>query len=157
MAFSVELQPAMNFSKWVLVLGIVFVAAGIALFIFAYLYHQKNTVPEENRRQKPTGRQARNIRQESLDKLTVLRRKVKNNEISVRDAYQQLSEILRDFSGNVSGWIVEQMTLEELKYFKLTKVASLIQEYYEPEFAEKTQADALKSIDRTRKVIRSWR
>lgn len=86
-----------------------------------------------------------------------LQDKVKASKISNRDAYYELSKILRNFIFEVTGIDVTKVSLMEAKYYNMPMLYMLMEEYYIPEFAFFFYGNILNSIDKTRKVILEWK
>ena len=91
-----------------------------------------------------------------LGKLSDLENRLRSGEIKFRPAYQELSVTIRDFVKDISGIDLTQSTLSELKLKNVPVVSSLIETYYEPEFAVETDDDVFKAINDARMVIGRW-
>lgn len=96
------------------------------------------------------------IKQKYINELYKMERLLNENAMSIREAYQSLSVIIRYFVYEVTGIEVLNYTLKEIKKVNMPELYELIQEYYVPEFAEKSTGDAQSSIEKTRKVIEKW-
>ena len=90
------------------------------------------------------------------EKLSDLERRLRGGEITFRPAYQELSVTIRDFVKDISGIDLTKCTLSELKLKNVPVVSSLIETYYEPEFAVETDDDVYKAIFDARTVIERW-
>ena len=81
----------------------------------------------------------------------------KNNTISKRKVFNILSNIMRRFVLEVTNIDVLKYSLEEIKVLNIPSLTSLVAEYYEPEFSEKSNGDPIASINRTKEVIQKWK
>ena len=91
-----------------------------------------------------------------LGKLSELESRLRSGEIEFRPAYQELSVTIRDFVKDISGIDLTKSTLSELRLKNVPVVSSLIETYYEPEFAVETDDDVYKAICDARMVIERW-
>lgn len=96
------------------------------------------------------------IKRKYLEVIDKLYTGVESKQINTKDAFQELSAIIRDFIKEVSGVDVTKCTLSEIKKRNIPKIANIISEYYEPEFAFETDDDSLKAIKKAKKVIEQW-
>ncbi len=76
--------------------------------------------------------------------------------ITVRDAYQRMSVVIRLFVYEATKIRVQDCTLSEIRALNMPALTQLVAEYYEPEFAEYTMANIKQSIFKTRRVIETW-
>ena len=70
------------------------------------------------------------IQKKYIKKLDELRNELKKEKISIREAYQNLSEIVRYFVYEVTDIEVQNYTLKEIKKLNMPKLYNLIKEYY---------------------------
>lgn len=96
------------------------------------------------------------IKNKYLKKLDDVEYRIDNNKISIRTAYQNTSNIIRNFVHEVSGIKVQNYTLQEIEQLKMPVLYELVKEYYKPEFAEQSVGDIKNSMEKTRKVIEKW-
>ncbi len=96
------------------------------------------------------------IKQKYLIKINDLINKLNSNKITSRKAYQNLSQIIRDFVYEATNIKVQNYTLSDIKKLKLPVLYNLIKEYYDPEFAKISKGNILSSIEKTRKEIEKW-
>lgn len=78
---------------------------------------------------------------------------------SVKQGYQELSQIYRNFIEEYTGLEVTNKTLSELKEMGKPVIADIIEIYYAPEFDNRTygKEDFIDAIDRTSEAIRQWK
>lgn len=92
----------------------------------------------------------------ALKQLEKLRIDIENNHIDNRDAYLQLSNIIRKFIEKTTGINVLSLSKEEIKDLDMEELSLLMEEYYPPEFAKDSRGNILDSINRTTEVIKRW-
>ena len=80
-------------------------------------------------------------------------------QIEKREAYQDLSMLIREFVRDATGIHVENYTVKEIKSLGIRRLDMLMDEYYLPEFADEFRAkhkDFSTSCNTALGVIRSW-
>ncbi len=88
--------------------------------------------------------------------LTTIARKHSKQQITDREAYQELSIAIRHFVHDVSGIKVQNYTLEEIKKTNMPDLYYLIAECYMPEFSAEEKSNVYETIDKARRVIERW-
>ena len=96
------------------------------------------------------------IKQKYIKILIDLEKKLDNNNISIREAYQKLSSTIRYFVYEVTNIKVQNYTLQDIKKLDMPILYEWVEEYYVPEFSEKSIGNIKLSIEKTRKVIEKW-
>ena len=158
MKTSVELQDPFSYMLIWLILAVIILAA----FVFTQVYFRKKLREEL--------RKAKKIRLKKISEATLEGKKrkyitelefiemdLRNNKIDKREAYLRMSKTIRMFVHDVTGINVQKYTLMEIKRVNIPQLTQLVREYYEPEFALRSSADAATSIYRTRNTIIYWR
>lgn len=153
MQTSVSMQPSFSYLTLYIEIFLIIILAIIIWWHFKKKENGPKPVIEVTREKK----NIKEIKIKYLRKLLSLERKIEKNEITIRKAYQGLSNIIRYFVHDVTGIKVQNCTLEDIKKLNMPKLYALIKEYYRPEFAEKSLGDVKSSIEKTRKVIRKWK
>lgn len=92
-----------------------------------------------------------NIKHKYIKKIDNLKRKVNNEKIKAREAYQTLSAIIRHFVYEMTKIKVQNYTLEEIKRLDMQELYELVEEYYEPEFAVEAKRSDIRKFDRKNK------
>lgn len=80
-----------------------------------------------------------NIKHKYIKKIDDLKRKLDNEKIENRGAYQSLSAIIRHFVYEITNVKVQNYSLEEIKKLDLKELSKLVEEYYVPEFESKSK------------------
>lgn len=154
MQISVNLQEPFSYSIYpIIIVSALFVA------VCVYLYIMKEVKQEEieNVEIKPIKPKSLNhIKHKYLKKIQVIETKLESGKITIRTAYQGLSLIIRYFVYEVTNIKVQNYTLKDIEKLKMPILSELIQEYYAPEFAEKSLGNIKSSLEKTRKVIEKW-
>lgn len=154
MQTSVKLQETFSYSIFVIV-AILFLI--LAFTIYILIKNKKKQRKINTVEIKEVSKDKKElIQQKYLNELEKLENKIKQNEITLRQVYQKLSNIIRHFVYEVTGIKVQNYTLEEIEKINMTMLHELIKEYYAPEFAKKSLGDAKSSVEKTRKVIEKW-
>ncbi len=91
-----------------------------------------------------------------LNRLNELLRKVKEQSITNRLAYQELSKLIREFTYEMTSIKVQNYTLSDIEKINMPILYELVKEYYDPEFSKLSQGNIVASLEKTRKVMESW-
>ncbi|MEE0955452.1 MAG: hypothetical protein U0L49_06490 [Eubacterium sp.] len=67
-----------------------------------------------------------------------------------------MSETLRKFVEGATGIKVTVLTRGEIRPLGITSLTRLVEQYYEPEFAEKAMGNIGNSFKETKELIRKW-
>lgn len=156
---SVDLQDPFSYMILpIIILVVVIVVAIIGLLIFEYFKRKKlgiKTVKEP----KPVVFKPKNkeeLQKEYLAKIDKVLNAYQSGKMDVRTAHQELSAIVRMFVHEMTGINAQNFSLLELKAHDIFKVSDLIEEFYAPEFALRTDKDTMNSIQDARTVIQTW-
>jgi len=152
MQVSVKLQE--SFSYPILPIIIIILLLTIVTIYIIRKKQEKKYIPviKENKDIKDIG----TIKQKYIKQLEMIKSKLESNKISIRRAYQDMSEIIRYFVYEVTNIKVQYCTLKDIEELDMPILYELIQEYYVPEFSEKSLGDIEASLEKTRKVIEKW-
>ncbi len=154
MQTSVNLQETFNYSLLPL---IVIIILAILFFYLSRRNKKKEVVegvkviPEKNIKNIPV------IKGKYLDQLESIEYKYSNNAISIREAYQAISQTVRMFVFEITDITTQNYSLAEIKKLNIPHIYELIEEYYEPEFASKSEGDFASSVNKARGVINKWK
>ena len=158
MKTSVELQAPFQYMILWLILAVLFMAGVI---IAQVLLRKKLGDRLKKAKQIKLKRIAEStlegLKKKYIGELTCIEMDLRNQKITVRQAYQKMSICIRLFVHDVTGIKVQKYTLSEIKKVNMPQLTNLVREYYEPEFALESRTDVMGSVQRTRAVIESWR
>lgn len=159
MPVSVNLQKMFSYSLLLFVVILVITLIIVVVALVAYFSSRKK--PEkpvhEKMVQTPqpvTGKGQ--FRQKYLSQLDSLENSCRNQEITVREAYQHLSWIVRNFVYEMTGKRVQYATLEELKGLGMPALYEMIKACYVQEFSPESTCNVYDALHRARKVIQEW-
>ena len=160
MQTSIDLQKLYNYSVWPLLLVFfIFAIMTIILIVVLLRKNKKKTVvkkpvvkeiPEKNIKNIPV------IKNKYIKKLNEIENKYKSEKIDLRKAYQEISETVRLFVFEVTDVTTQNFSLSEIKKANIPGLYELIEEYYEPEFAEKSVGDFDDAINKARRIVSEW-
>lgn len=155
MQITVELQDAFSYVPLLL-----FFLAAIAGVLLILLWPKKKaTAPSKPQPVKPQLVPPQNLAslKHKYDSLLVeLFEKRSKNKLSDREAFQELSKIVRNFAFATTGIRVQNYTLSEIKAANLPRLYELIAECYVPEFAKENNDNIYEAINKARKVVGEW-
>ena len=154
MPITVELQDMHSYSLIMPAIVAVFVAASIAIALVIIIKRNRKE-PVRPKVEMPVVNPV-NLKQKYVGLLINLEKKCRDNHISNRKAYQELSRITRHFVYESTGVKVHNYTLHEIEKTNITSLHGVIRECYVPEFAIDKNGDIYGSITRARKVIEEW-
>ena len=163
MVTTVELQNPMEYSLWVSIIAGLLIIIAVAFFIYFIIRlilknnkkaEKKSAVPVTSR---PIA--APLLKDKYIRRVQDIKKRYMGKTIGIRDGYQELSAVIREFVHEETGINVESLTAAEIKAKGIGKLDRLMEEYYVPEFAEDEKIigkDLPRSCDTAEEVIRSW-
>ena len=165
MVTTVKLQDPFEYSWWVTLIAVVMGAIAITAIVF-FLIKLFSALRKKKEVKRPAARKIvmtpemiYRVKTQYIGRVQSLLGNYDQNRIEKREAYQQLSAIIREFVHEVTGINVENFTIKEVKAFGIKKLDVLMEEYYVPEFAEDEKAqdkDFTQSCNRAMGVIKAW-
>lgn len=158
MEVSVELQSKYSYVIWP-VIAFLSVAVGVVLvLVIMHLLanRKKKPVDIEQAWRALSEQEKYALKVKYFSMLDELYAKVAGGQISIRACYQALSRLVREFVAEITGIKVNRCTLSDIKRMNMPMLASLIEEYYEVEFAKVSVGNAEDAIARTKRVIELW-
>lgn len=150
----VELQDMYSYSFIMMAVAAVFVLIPIVVLFVVLIKRMKKIKIKPIKKMTVENRE--NIKQKYLGQLDRLEKHCREQKISNRKAYQELSKITRHFVYQATGIRVHNYTLQEIKETNFAELYSVISECYTPEFALDKNGDIYGSIIKARKVIEGW-
>lgn len=156
--FTVELQDALSFSLLQPVLAALLLGGAVFAVVYTFRKYRKIVPPKPAavKVTRPAGARVEEIRKQYLERIHKLRSHVAGGSVPFRTGYQELSKIIRMFVHEMTGIEVHNYAFSEIEMVGIPQLTALVKEYYEPEFAERSEADIMASMDRTEGVIRAW-
>ena len=155
MRTSVKLQDPFSYSL------IPIIILGLLIIILFGIWLYKRRKPKVKKAEEIVIKKApkenlAGIKAKYLKKIDEVEKKLKEDKIKLRGAYQELSSIIRFFTFEVTGIKVQNYTLQDIESLNMPELTELIQEYYAPEFAQISKGNIEVSLAKTRKVIEKW-
>ncbi len=155
MQTSIKLQELFTYSLLPLI-----VFSFLIIILTVYLIYSRKNKKETNFKiEKITEKNKKNmqsIEEKYLKQLDEIESKYKNKKITLRKSYQSISETIRLFVFEVTDIKTQNYSLSEIKTLNMPTLYELIKEYYEPEFASRSEGDFETSINNARRVIKQW-
>lgn len=91
-----------------------------------------------------------------VSRLETLKVACQAGQVDNHVAHEEISKVARSFVHEATGVDVRDWTLEEIRRSPYASLTALIDICYEPEFAEHSNTDPLRSIEHAKAVIWSW-
>lgn len=159
--FSIQLQDPFSYAIWpVIVLGLLVLYTVVAFLTLHFLGkpHKEKQVKkqdfEKTTESKSSDKNA--VKKMYMDKLNALEKSFANGDMEIRQAYQMLSQIMREFAYEMTGEPVHKLTLSDMKELNMPVLEELIAGYYSPEFANHSEGDVLAAITKAKRVVEEW-
>ena len=157
MKISVDLQEPFAYLPVWIILGLALVASALLAFFIARKKLKAALQDEKKlkvKKVRPEG--LPRLKQKYVGMLDKITWEYHNGQINSREAYQRMSKVIRLFVHRATGVRVQNCTLSEIRALGMPQLSALVEEYYEPEFARNSAADAAYSIQNTRRTIELW-
>ncbi len=158
METSVGLQEPFSYELWPVVVSFLFVLFIIVFFVVSFVMKKmKNgangNVPVVQYR---NPNRIAYIKSKYLKEISKIENDYEHNKISVRTAYQKMSKCIRKFVHEMTGIRVHNYTLQDIKALNMPLLEELIEEYYAPEFAKRSEGNTKSSLEKTKRAIERW-
>lgn len=95
------------------------------------------------------------IKSKYLLKLKLLESKIIKKTISNKEAYKNLSLIIRNYYYDYKNIKIQNYTLNDIKALNLFELTKLIEECYENEFNSISKGNIIKSLEKARSMIKN--
>ena len=156
--FTVPLQELFSYKLIWLITGLILIAVSALVFSFFYARWRKLKRLAESglTLKKPAPLAVPVARIKYMRQLNRLEKALGEGAIEERVAYQELSRIIRMFTHDVTHIDVQNFSYSEISAQNIPQLTELVREYYEPEFAERSNANFEKSLKDTLEIIKKW-
>ena len=150
------MQPELMMSYiWLILGGVVFIIS-VGFFVTLFRYRLRKRV-KKYREPKPAKKPAPEyIRDHALKQIDKCIYDLSHGRADIRESYQNMSTIMRTFVSDITGKDVTTHTLYELKASGDARLSELIEKWYAPEFAMKTQADFMNDAEQAKHAVKRW-
>lgn len=159
MDISVGIQDAYSYATWPM-----FLMVGFIVFIIFALVGVQLIKKFLKKRPKPAPKPVKEapvnllqLKAKCIADLDAISIDLVHDRITLREAYQRTSVRVRQFVHDATKIDVQNFTLAEIHKLYIPSLEELIKEYYSPEFAWKSNADFADSMQRTKRLIETWK
>ena len=159
MQTSVDLQDPFSYSTLpIIILASVVIVSLIALITVILIRKRMKAPVKVKKEEIPVFRlkSKESAQKEYLAKIAVVEQQYNSGAMDARAAHQELSAIVRMFVHDLTGINAQNFSLNELKAHNIYQISSLIENFYAPEFAERSEKETAQSIQEAREVILRW-
>ena len=150
MQVKTELRPSFSYSFIHIIIVIIFM---ILIFILIKYLKKKEG---QKKIIIPNQKDLMTIKKNYLLKIQKLSNDFNEKKISSRQAYQSLSNIIRNFIYETTNIKVQNYTLKDIEMINMPILYELVNDYYDPEFSKISKGNITDSIEKTRMVIEKW-
>lgn len=157
MQTSVKLQNPFSYSIYSIILLFIILIIVLGLYFYFYKKKKNRILLETVEIKKLNEKNIESIKNEYIEKINIISKKIDNKEINNRKAYQELSSIIRLFVYEVTNLKVQNYTLRDIKNLNMPILYELVKEYYVPEFSKNSMGNIKASLEKTRGVIEKWK
>lgn len=158
MPITVELQDMFSYSIIPIIIWALVLTIGIVWIIFHFVkkYRRKPKAAAPTPIHPVITVSPEQIKEKYLGIINDLEAKFQSGNMSNRNAYQELSRIIRNFVYEITGIKVHHNTLHEIKGLNMPNLYAVVKECYEPEFSVDKDGYIYGTINKARTVIREW-
>lgn len=153
MQVTTDLRPMFSYS---LIPIIVIVFLLIVILVLMLIKHKKKKLVKNIDIIIPSKKDVNAIKRIYLLKIDNLSTDFNAKKINNRQAYQNLSSLIRNFIYETTNIKVQNYTLSDIEKINMPILFELVSEYYDPEFSQISKGSITASIEKTRKVIEKW-
>ena len=161
METTINLRRLFDFSQLpIIITGAVLAALTIAIvlmFLYSLLkdYRKK---PRQVIEEKPVfvKPDMSKLKTEYLALLDGIEAKFNQDPTKIRPAYEGMSRVVRDFVYRATGTEVYKFALYEICQTEYRDLASLVGEYYQPEFDKISEGDVRDALQKSRRLVSEW-
>ena len=161
METTIKLRRLFDFSQLpILITGAVLAAITIAIilmFLYSLLKDYKRK-PKEVIEEKPVfvKPDMSQLKADYLSLLDGIEAKFNEDPTKIRPAYEGMSRVVRDFVFRATGTEVDKFALYEICQTEFSDLASLVGEYYQPEFDKISEGDVRDALQKSRRLVSEW-
>jgi hypothetical protein len=162
METTIKLRRLFDFSQLpIIITGAVLAAVTVAIILmilYSLLKDLKKKAPKEVIEQKPVfvKPDMAKLKAEYLALLDGIEAKFNQDPTKIRPAYEGMSRVVRDFVFRATGTEVDKFALYEIYQTEFKDLASLVSEYYQPEFDKISEGDVRTHLEKSRRLVSEW-
>ena len=150
-----EFFPPVQYQPWWGLLGFLIIVAVIGWWVFVFLSTRKSRVPQPPAA--PRGPGVETIRKRYLGLIDETRAAYAKGELPDREAYHQLSMLLRSYVEEREGTRTVTMTLKDLRMTQLTPLSEAVARLYPGAFSPDSHGTVAQAVDEARGLVTSWK
>lgn len=161
METTINLRRLFDFSQLpIIITGAVLAALTVAiiLMILYSLLKDYKKKPRQVTEEKPVfvKPDMTKLKTEYLSLLDGIEAKFNEDPTKIRPAYEGMSRVVRDFVFRATGTEVDKFALYEICQTEYRDLASLVGEYYQPEFDKISEGDVRDALQKSRRLVSEW-
>lgn len=157
MPITVKLQDMFSYSFLLVAIAVVLAAIIGVAGLLVFLLKKKGKQPEKAE-PSPVGKpvSGNQVKEKYYAVINDLETECRKGRVSNREAYQELSRIVRHFVYEMTGIKVHHNTLDEIKKLNMPGIYAVIEECYAPEFSVDKDGNIYDTMNKARMVIKEW-
>jgi hypothetical protein len=152
-----EFFPPVQYQPWWGLLGFLLLAVVVAWWIFVFASTRRSRVPAPPSTAAPRGPGVETIRRRYLGLIDETRAAHAKGDLHDREAYHQLSMLLRSYVEEREGTRTVTMTLKDLRATPLTPLSEAVARLYPGAFSADYSGTVAQAVDDARGLVTSWR
>ena len=161
METTINLRRLFDFSQLpIIITGAVLAALTVAivLMVLYTLLKDLKRKPKEVVEEKPVfvKPDMTKLKADYLSLLDGIEAKFNEDPTKIRPAYEGMSRVVRDFVFRATGTEVDKFALYEIYQTEFKDLASLVSEYYQPEFDKISEGDVRTHLEKSRRLVSEW-
>ena len=144
MKYSIDLEPPFAFSAYWYAIGLGLILLAVLLrYLFNRIFSRKVESPLK----------ADKLYRETMERIDGIDQSYRGRQLDLRTLHQDLSREVRQYTQLMEGLRAQSMVYDELCQKARPDLANLIGDYYGPEFAYVSQADAAASVAKAKESV----
>lgn len=152
-----EFSPPVQYLPWWGLLGFLILVLVVAWWVFVFWSTRRSRVPSPEAQGAPTGAAVEVIRRRYLGLIDETRASYAKGELADREAYHQLSMLLRSYVEEREGARTVTLTLRDLRATPYTPLSEAVARLYPGAFSPQYSGTVSRAIDEARGLVASWR
>jgi hypothetical protein len=152
-----EFFPPVQYQPWWGLLGFLILVLVVAWWVFVFASTRASRATREAGAPDPSGPAVETIRRRYLGLIDETRAAYARGELHDREAYHQLSMLLRSYVEEREGTRTVTMTLKDLRATPLTPLSDAVARLYPGAFSPAYTGTVAQAVDEARGLVTSWR
>ena len=152
-----EFFPPVQYLPWWGLLGFAGIIVVIAWWTFVFVSTRKSRVPAPAAQPGPAGPTAATLRTRYLGLIDETRAAYVRGDLPDREAYHQLSMLLRSYVEEREGTRTVTLTLKDLRGTELRPLSDAVARLYPGAFSPDYDGTVAQALDEARGLVTSWK